>query len=569
MNSEHLFFSILIGLGNKFGNLFIFAFILTKVRAFRSIIAKKNLDIKDKLILSVIFGFFGIVGTYFSIEYNGALINTRIIGVASGGLLGGPIVGTLSGLIAGIHRGLINSGNVTSTACAVSTVFEGLMAGCMGIYVKNKSNKWIYAAVTGAIAESMRKIALLIMVKPFYLAVDLVKDIWLPMVIINSIGLALFFMIVESILKDRERAAVEKTELSLTIAERAMPLLKKGIDAKEFGDIANIIYDMTDFKAVTITNRESIIAHVGMDTPRHKVGFPVVTSLTEEALRTGKTIRQSRCTEEFCECVDICKLRSNLVLPLNDGDEVVGTIKLYKLDENSVTDFDFQMGEGLARLFSTELRIAKLENRSNMLTKAELKALQAQINPHFLFNSLTVIGSLCRTDPEKARDLIYSLSSFFRKNLNTNRDDVSIFEEIDHVKAYVEIERARFGDTMEIIYEIDENVDITIPSLTLQPIVENSIKHGLYPKKGNGFIKIQVKSEYDGNIIRIIDNGVGFDLSSMDFKKTNSEHESIGLSNVIGRLKGKFGDNIDINFQSKINYGTTFEIKIAKIQGVA
>ena len=564
-----LWMQILLGLGNRFGNLFIFAFILTKVKAFRRIVAKEQLTTEDKLILSVVFGIFGIVGTYFSFEYNGALINTRIIGVASGGLLGGPMVGVLSGLIAGVHRGMINAGNVTSTACAVSTIFEGLMAGCMGLYVRNRNVKWPWAMLTGAIAESMRKIALLIMVKPFETALALVGDIWIPMVLINSIGLGLFFMILDAIFKDRERAIAKQSDLSLKIAEQALPYLKKGIGSEDFGQVAKIIYDMTDFEAVTITDRERILAHFGIGTVRHTVGAPVVTFLTERVLSSGECVVMGRCEEADCAFIDRCRLKSTLTLPLSDGDEVVGTLKLYKTTEKSITEVDIVLGKGLAKLISTELRIAKLEGRSKLVTEAEVKALQAQINPHFLFNSLTVIGSLCRTEPLKARDLIFSLSSFFRKNLNNNRQNIPLAEEIDHVRSYVKIEQARLNEGLEVVYDIDESLDFLIPPLTLQPLVENAIKHGIYPMKGKGRVEIQVKQTPEGPVIRIRDNGMGMPPEKVDQirSEADSDGKSVGLRNVVGRLRGFYGTGFRFGIDSGPEGGTTIELGIPWVKG--
>ncbi|HKL10489.1 MAG TPA: LytS/YhcK type 5TM receptor domain-containing protein [Clostridia bacterium] len=566
-----LWIQILLGLGNRFGNLFIFAFVLTKIKAFRRIVAKEKLSAEDKLILSVVFGIFGIVGTYFSFEYNGALINTRIIGVASGGLLGGPLVGVLSGLIAGVHRGLINAGNVTSTACAVSTIFEGLMAGCMGLYVRNKRIKWPYAMLTGAIAESMRKIALLIMIKPFSVALDLVIDIWVPMVIINSLGLGLFFMILEAIFKDRERAVARQSDLSLKIADRALPYLKKGIDSDEFGKVAKVVYDMTDFDAVTLTDREKIISHEGIGTARHAVGAPVVTFLTERVLARGECVVMGRCEERDCQFIGKCMLKSTLTLPLNDGSEIVGTLKLYKTTEGSITAVDTALGNGLAKLISTELRIAKLEGRSKLVAQAEVRALQAQINPHFLFNSLTVIGSLCRTEPLKARDLIFSLSSFFRKNLNGNRQNVPVWEELEHVRSYVEIERARLKDKLEIVYEVDESLDFMLPSLTLQPLVENAIKHGIYPKKENGEVRIIAEKRGESYLVSISDNGVGMESEYLQTLQKGESFglESIGFGNVIKRLEGYFGPKFSFDVRSKKNDGTVIELRIPEVRGAA
>ena len=114
-----------------------------------------------------------------------------------------------------------------------------------------------------------------------------------------------------------------------------------------------------------------------------------------------------------------------------------------------------------------------------MATKAEIKALQTQINPHFLFNSLNTIASFVRINPTKARELIINLSVFLRYNLEIGDELVDVYSELEQVKAYVAIEKARFGEKLHVIYNIQDNIDIKMPSLIIQPIVENSIKHGI------------------------------------------------------------------------------------------
>lgn len=556
-------YEIILQLANKFGNLFVFAFILSRIKAFQNLVAKKPVDLKDKLILSVIFGVFGIIGTYFSIEFNGALVNTRIIGVATGGLLGGPFVGLLAGLIAGIHRGMISAGSFTTTACAISTVFEGLMAGYMGKLAQGKKNMWLYAALTGAIAESMRKISVLIFSRPFEAAVDIVKTIWIPMVLINSVGLALLFLILDNVFKDRQQVGAYQAQLTLRIADKTLPLLKKGLHSEGIREVARIIHDMTDFEGVTITDNSVIIAHAGLGSDHHTEGASITTHLTYDVLQGGETKILQSSTEIAC-FKDDCPLKSVIILPLRENEKIIGTLKLYKGATPHITPIDIELGNGLAQLFSTQLTLGKLEYNSKLLADAELKALQAQINPHFLFNSLAVIGCLCRVHPDKARELINHLANFFRKNLNTNKQVVSLETELDHVKSYVEIELARFQEKLEVEYRIDEAADCFIPPLTLQPIVENAIKHGLLPKKNGGKIIISAVTVDTETVIHISDNGVGMDENKITrlLGEDNGNKDNIGIYNVNKRLKGIFGKQYGLSIQSGINEGTSVTIRI-------
>lgn len=207
-----------------------------------------------------------------------------------------------------------------------------------------------------------------------------------------------------------------------------------------------------------------------------------------------------------------------MILPLFEENKVAGTLKIYL----SVTARKQQLAEGLSMLISIQLEISNVENFKNMAREAELKALQTQINPHFLFNSLNTIASFVRIDPTKAREVIIDLSIYLRYNLENSSKLVPLYKEIEQVQAFVNIEQARFGDKINISYHIPDDLkDIEIPSLIIQPLVENSIKHGILKQREKGFINIIAKKYNRGCIIKITDNGIGISedvIKSLDEK---------------------------------------------------
>lgn len=545
---------LLMNLANKFGTLFMFAFIVSNLKPAREFIYKKPSGIKDKVLLSVVFGIFGIIGTYFSVEFDGALINTRIIGVATGGLLGGPVVGFASGTIAAVHRYFMPTGKFTQLACAVSVPLEGLVAGLFGVAFRNRKNLWLHAAVVGAICESMRKVSVLLFSRPFPEAVELVKNIWMPMVVINSIGLALLFMVIENIFRDRERIGAEQVNLSINIIDKLLPYIKGGLSREHSAVVTDTIQDMTSFDAVTITDREKVISHSGIHLDNHEPGKLVNSERFKKIISTGEMIQ----------------IDSTIISPIRDGNEIIGSIKFYKKTENTMNKVDREIAWGLARLLSSQIKIGRLEENSKLLVEAELKALQAQINPHFLFNSLTVIASLCRTNAMKARDLILHLSNHFRNNLAIDRDLVNLEVELGHVKSYVEIEKARFEDKLKVEYSIEEGIDCLLPPLTLQPLVENAIKHGILPKKEGGYVRVSAIMEGDLVKISVFDNGVGIPEKTIEkLKDENVKHiDSIGLNNVNQRLIGKFGPEFSLIIESEPGAYTEMIIKAPCIRGM-
>ena len=178
---------------------------LSRLGLFRKLVSKKEISLGDKVILSLIFGIFGIIGTYTGIHIQGAIANSRVIGVFVGGLLGGPFVGILSGIIAGGHRYLIDIGGFTAVACAVSTISEGILAGMLKRRMERSSHRFTIALLAGFAAEIMQMGIILLLAKPYESALELVDIIGIPMILANGIGIAVFIAIVDSVLHGMEK----------------------------------------------------------------------------------------------------------------------------------------------------------------------------------------------------------------------------------------------------------------------------------------------------------------------------------------------------------------------------
>ena len=206
------------------------------------------------------------------------------------------------------------------------------------------------------------------------------------------------------------------------------------------------------------------------------------------------------------------------------------------------------------------MEISKIEKIKEAKNKAEIKALQTQINPHFLFNALNTITSFIRINPDKARSLIINLSTYMRYNLEVSSNLIDINKELEQVKAYVEIEQARFGDKLKVIYDIDEDIEIKIPSLIIQPLVENAIIHGIRENGGSGTVKIFIKKKNDKTKICVENDGISIDDNIIEkVYNDNMPENKIGLYNVHLRLKLIYDKGLTIN---KLNPGTKIEFYI-------
>jgi two-component system LytT family sensor kinase len=204
----------------------------------------------------------------------------------------------------------------------------------------------------------------------------------------------------------------------------------------------------------------------------------------------------------------------------------------------------------------------KLQTQQRLLTEARLAALTSQINPHFLFNTLNSVSSLIRTNPMQARAVVYKLSNILRKLLRKHDSLSPLRDELSFIDDYLSIEVVRFGDKLRFVKEADPNtLDRLVPSMVLQPIVENSIKHGLSPKVDGGMIRVSSRLENGKLLLTIEDDGVGIP----EAKLATLFEQGIGVSNVNERLKVLFGDDYRMLIESKPGEGTRTEIEMPEM----
>ncbi|MCZ4295171.1 sensor histidine kinase [Vibrio sinaloensis] len=516
----------------------VLAYMLSKTPIFLPLLNISN-RLSHKLSVYVLFSLFCIMGTYFGLQINDAIANTRAIGAVMGGLFGGPIVGFFVGLTGGLHR--YSLGGFTDLACAISTTAEGLIGGLLHIYLlrKGKSEQLFNPSVVFAVtlvAEIVQMLIILIVAKPFDQAYNLVSAIAAPMIIANSVGAALFM----SILHDRktifEEYSATFSRRALNIAERSVGILALGFNSHNAEKIARIIYEETNVGAVSITDDEKILAFVGIGDDHHKPNTPISSQSTLDAIQQNDIIYLDGKEKPYqCSLSSECKLGSALIIPLRAGERVIGTIKLYEPKRKLFSTINMSMAEGIAQLLSSQILFGDYQQKQTLLSQAEIKLLHAQVNPHFLFNALNTISAVIRRDPAKARELIQHLSHFFRSNLKQDIETVTLKEELAHVNAYLTIEKARFTDRLEVTIDIEESLlSRKVPTFTLQPLVENAIKHGISNLLTGGVVRVYSQVEQEGYRIVVEDNAGSYSPPADD-------HLGLGMQIVDKRLTNKFG----------------------------
>ncbi|MCE5287581.1 MAG: sensor histidine kinase [Pelosinus sp.] len=534
------------------------AFFLSQTTLFRRI-NYRYVTLLDKIKLSLIFGSIGIVGTYAGIPVDDALANSRVIGVMAAGLLGGPAMGTAAGLIAGGHRYLL-FGGFSALSCAMANVCEGLFAGWVKCRYPESPMPWWIALGSGIIGEILQMAIILLTARPFELALTLVQHIALPMIVANSLGLTIFMLIIKMTIDVQQQAGAAESKRALAIAAQTLPYFRKGLGIDSAKAAAEIIYANGSYHAVAVTNTKCVLAFIGVGADHHLSNQSGFTLATNQALRSGSIYIAKSPAEIGC-LVKGCQLASSIIVPLKCGEQVIGTFKLYYTNRKLLKQSDVVFANGLAQLFSIQLELAELDHQAKLVAEAELKALQTQINPHFFFNTLNTITSLVRTKPDLARDLLLKLSAIFRFTLQKAGRNITIAEELIQVRAYLAIEKARYGEKLCVKEAVDPSAEqYLIPSLTIQPIIENAINHGLKPKVAGGTVCIAVEKKEGEIVITITDDGVGMDLAVFHPLKKASSTEHIGLMNVHERVQGQFGCAYGLTIHSTVDAGTVVTI---------
>src|ERR1700678_1795289 len=219
------------------------------------------------------------------------------------------------------------------------------------------------------------------------------------------------------------------------------------------------------------------------------------------------------------------------------------------------------------KIFNSVRIQIKLEEQERLLLHARMEALQNQINPHFLFNTLNSISSLVRFDPETARDVISKLATIFRRMLNNTDSFVPLREEVEFIDNYLDIEVVRFGkDKLRVLKELaPDSLDMMVPSMLLQPLVENSIKHGLASKVEGGSIHLRSRLSDSGLVIEVEDDGVGIRTNHQP-KSDSDRGAGIGMANVSERLQGLYGDSARMTIDSQAGKGTLVRIRLPLLQ---
>ncbi|CQR69984.1 Sensor histidine kinase YpdA [Sporomusa ovata DSM 2662] len=513
--------------------------------------------------LIVLFAFLAITGNYSTLPWDESRITTRLIGVILAGISGGPVSGFGVGFICASYLVMIE---YSSIILPLFIIVAGSLSGMLRL-------RFTFHQITPLTGASVALIIELCQISLITLFPDSTATQFLNFTSavltmgVSIIGVWLFLYIINWVEAEQDIYSARAAQLSLDIASRTLPFLRLGFNKHSATITANIIYELAQVDAVSITGRYKRLAFIGQGADHHKPSGPILSAVVKETI-TSKTLKVVNTPSDRGCPFPHCPLKSSVVVPLFSSDRVIGTIEIARVHENTVSELDIHIADGIANLLSVQIQLAEVDKQRKMREKAELKALRAQINPHFLFNTINIIMSFCRTDPDKARSLLGNLATLMQRGYSNQDELVTLQNELAAIMAYLEIAMSRFGDRLDIAVNIDDETSTAlIPALSLQPLVENALNHGLFPKLGSCLLSIEAYIEENTLIITISDNGVGIPPEKL--AKIQAGHsDGVGLTNVHQRLTSLYGTKCGLTITSRPPFGTEVRLRIPFRQNV-
>jgi two-component system LytT family sensor kinase len=378
-----------------------------------------------------------------------------------------------------------------------------------------------------------------------------------------------------------ERAAYE----AMHSVSMAAPALREGLSADSAKRSARHLRRLLGAEAVAITDEDRLLAWEGGG-EQHA---PDALVHAKNVIATGRV--------KLLDWIDCggeqCPVRDAVIAPLIVDGRTVGTLAAY----NGTASVALTRAVcEVARWVSSQLELAMLDQSRTRVMEAEIRALRAQISPHFIYNSLTAIASFVRTDPSRARELLLEFADFTRYSFRRNGSMTTVAEELRCIDCYFQLEQARFGDRLRLALHIaPEVLDVQLPFLCLQPLVENAVRHGLQGKAGEGTVTVTAEEEDSEYRITINDNGLGMepeaardaldgagpadpfapdrtagvdaaDAAAVNGGSAARPKDAHALANIQERLRAAFGPDHGLELTSSPGEGTTVTIRIPKVR---
>jgi two-component system sensor histidine kinase LytS len=339
----------------------------------------------------------------------------------------------------------------------------------------------------------------------------------------------------------------------LELLAATLPELRRGLSETAARTVAYELFEKLGYGAVAVTDRRRVLAHVGAGADHHSAGDPAIRPVFE-SLAHDRPLLAPLALRVECRH-PACPLGAAAVVPLRLSDGPTGAIVAYATDGSPLDESAVEILERLADQLSAQLQLSELAT-------AATTAMQAQMEPHFVFNSLNTIAALIRTDPERARGLVRAFADYTRWKLARPGDFVTLDEELAHVRSYLALEQARFGSQLEVAIDASpEARAVRLPPFLVQPLVENAIKHGKTERPLHLIVRARVRR---GSLrVTVRDDGRGIAREALERvlepRVSEGDGTGLGLANVHRRLTAFYGEGVKLR---SFPFGTVVRLEV-------
>jgi len=344
-----------------------------------------------------------------------------------------------------------------------------------------------------------------------------------------------------------------RTAPVLELLSATLPELRRGLSESAARTLAYELFEKLGFGAVAVTDRQRVLAFVGAGADHHLPGDAPIRPVYE-ALAADRSLLAPLGIRVECGH-PACPLGAAAVVPLRLSDGPAGAVVAYATDGSPLDQAAVEMLERLGDQLSAQLQLSELAT-------ATTAALQAQMEPHFVFNALNTIASLVRTEPDRARSLVLAFADYVRSKLARSSEFVTLDEELHHVQSYLDLEQARFGDDLVVTIDVPPDASaVRLPPFLVQPLVENAVKHGKADRPLRLVIRARVRRGRLHVTVRDDGRGIARDALERVLEPGVSEHDGLGLglASVHRRLTAYYGEGVRLR---SFPFGTVVRLEV-------
>jgi two-component system LytT family sensor kinase len=381
--------------------------------------------------------------------------------------------------------------------------------------------------------------------------------------VVLGIGIAAAFAAVwRAVRGPRTRGTPEDAmRAALHAATATLPHLRRGLTGRTAERAVPNLRALTGAAAIALADTRAVLAIEGEGREQVRPG-DLLSRLLERAGDNRLHI-----VPRLVSSDPSCPLRSAVLAPLIAQDKRIGTLIMFYRSVGRPSHHELRVVQEAASLVSAQVELSLVAEQEERLAQAELRALRAQISPHFIYNALAAVAGDIHARPEEARDLLIDFAEFTRYLFRDGRSYVTLGEEIDHVERYLRLEQARFRGSLHVTVGVPESTRGTVvPAMSVQPLVENAVRHGVERGAGTGRVTISARIVRGDVELRVTDDGAGIEPERLGAVLAGAGG-GIGVSNVDARLRATFGERYALRIESDLGEGTTAVMTVPNLRG--